>query len=89
MRQSMVAECRYGSWLCKNAETRDGAGVEASGLRGKHESLSKKPAVEPATRFQPPVHREEGGNRRVKKIRIRAIYRSRASISVRSMPSAP
>jgi hypothetical protein len=64
------------------------AGIEASGLRRKHESLSEKPAVEPAAYFQSPVHREKGGNRRIKKIRLRAVWRPRASISVRSMPSA-
>jgi hypothetical protein len=42
------------------------AGVEAPGPCGKHKSLSEKPAVEPATHFHSSVHREEGGNWRVK-----------------------
>src|SRR5271170_6538047 len=41
------------------------AGIEASGLCGKHESLSEKPAVEPAIHFHSSVHREEGGNWRI------------------------
>ena len=37
-------------------------GIEASGPCGKHESLSEKPAVEPAIHFHSSVHREEGSN---------------------------
>src|SRR5271169_6609444 len=41
-------------------------GIDPSGLCGKHESLSEKPAVEPAIHFHSSVHREEGGNWRIK-----------------------